>query len=264
MANLEYTLYEINNGAAWITLNRPGKRNALSAALVNELFEHLETAEADSKVRCIVITGNGPAFCSGADLKSPPGLIMDGKKGITYPEVLSRILDNKKPVIAAINGPAAAGGLGLISAADISVTVENATFAFTEVQIGVIPAVISVVCLRKLGSHHGMRLFLTGEKFSGQEAVEYGLVHKAVPEDQFKLTVQSEINAIKRGGPDALAESKRLVHTIPGLSIEEGFKVTAEWSHKMFVSEEGVEGITAFREKREPLWATERQGFAFK
>jgi len=254
MANTESTLYEVRDGAAWITLNRPEKRNALSAGLVNELYEHLEVAEADDAARCIVITGNGTAFCSGADLKSPPGSIVDGKQAVAYPEVLTRIMNNRKPVIAAINGAAFAGGLGLVSAADITITVEDAKFSFSEVHIGVIPAMISVVCLRKLGTHNGMRLFLTGERFTGKEAVVYGMAHKAVPADQLMAAVQEEIEALKRGGPNALAESKKLVQTVPDLSIEEGFKVTAEWSYRMFTSEEGGEGMTAFREKRKPNW----------
>jgi methylglutaconyl-CoA hydratase len=254
MANTESTLYEVRDGAAWITLNRPEKRNALSAGLVNELYEHLEVTEADDAARCIVITGNGTAFCSGADLKSPPGSIVDGKQAVAYPEVLTRIMNNRKPVIAAINGAAFAGGLGLVSAADITITSEDAKFSFSEVHIGVIPAMISVVCLRKLGTHHGMRLFLTGERFTGKEAVVYGMAHKAVPADQLMSAVQEEIEALKLGGPNALAESKKLVQTVPGLSIEEGFKVTAEWSYRMFTSEEGGEGMAAFREKRKPNW----------
>ena len=257
MTDTENTIYDVREGAAWITLNRPDKRNALSAGLVNEMFEHLEAAEADDAVRCIVITGNGPAFCAGADLKSPPGSIVDGKQAVAYPEVLTRILNNRKPVIAAINGAAFAGGLGLVSAADIAISVENAKFSFTEVQIGVIPAIISVVCLRKLGTHHGMRLFLTGERFTAKEAVDYGMVHKSVPEDQFLATVQAEIDAIKLGGPNAIAEAKKLVQTVPGLSIDEGFKTTAEWSYRMFTSDEGAEGMASFREKRKPSWVTD-------
>jgi methylglutaconyl-CoA hydratase len=257
MADTENTLYEARDGAAWITLNRPQNRNALSAGLVNEMHEHLGTAEADDSVRCIVITGNGPAFCAGADLKSPPGSVVDGKQSVPYPDVLTRILESKKPVIAAINGAAFAGGLGLVSASDIVITSEEAKFSFSEVRIGVIPAIISVVCLRKLGTHHGMKLFLTGERFTGKDAVAYGMAHRAVPLEELNAAVQEEIDAIKQGGPNAIAEAKKLVRTVPELSIEEGFKVTAEWSYKLFTSEEGMEGMAAFREKRKPNWVKE-------
>ncbi len=258
MAGTEATLYEIKKCAAWITLNRPERRNALSSTLVNELFEHLAAANADKNVRCIVITGNGKAFCAGADLKNPPGQsVAGGPKAVTYAEALKAILESEKPVIAAVNGAAFAGGLGLIGASDISVTVEDVLFSFSEVRIGVIPAVISVVCLPKLGKHHGMKLFLTGERFTGKQAVEFGFVHRAVPKDQLLDAVQEELDMINLGAPSALVECKKLVKTVPGLSIEEGFAKTDEWSLKMFLSDEGSEGMAAFREKRKPSWVPE-------
>ena len=255
MSTLEATEFEVTNGAAWIRLNRPEARNALSAALVNEVYDHLQTANDDADVRCIVITGNGPAFCAGADLKSPPGQIVDGQaRAIAYPDVLTTIMDSSKPVIAAINGAAFAGGLGLVGAADIVVTVEDVQFSFSEVRIGVIPAVISVVCLPKLGTHHGMKLFLTGERFTGAQAVEMGFAHRAVPAEGLATAVQEEIDAINQGGPIAVQEAKKLVRRVSQLSIEEGFAVTGPWSRSLFESEEGQEGMAAFREKRKPGW----------
>jgi len=255
MSTLEATEFEVTNGAAWIRLNRPEARNALSAALVNEVYDHLQTANDDADVRCIVITGNGPAFCAGADLKSPPGQIVDGQaRAIAYPDVLTSIMDSPKPVIAAINGAAFAGGLGLVGAADIVVTVEDVQFSFSEVRIGVIPAVISVVCLPKLGTHHGMKLFLTGERFTGAQAVEMGFAHRAVPAEALAAAVQEEIDAINQGGPIAVQEAKKLVRRVSQLSIEEGFAVTGPWSRSLFESEEGQEGMAAFREKRKPGW----------
>ncbi len=255
MPATEATLYEVKKGAAWITLNRPENRNALSSVLVSELYSHLLAADEDDKVRSIVITGNGSAFCAGADLKSPPGQTIDGGgRAVPYPEVLTTIMNSDKPVIAAINGAAFAGGLGLVGAADIVITVEDAQFSFSEVRIGVIPAVISVVCLPKLGTHHGMKLFLTGERFTGKQAVELGFAHRAVPADQLALAVQEEIDMINLGGPKAVVECKKLVRRVQQLSIEDGFKETAEWSVRMFKSEEGAEGIAAFREKRKASW----------
>lgn len=253
MATTEATLYEVRNGAAWITLNRPENRNALSSVLVSEMYDHLLAAIEDDAVRSIVITGTDPAFCAGADLKSPPGQIVEGRT-VTYPDVLNTILESSKPVIAAVNGAAFAGGLGLVGAADIVVTREDVQFSFSEVRIGVIPAVISVVCLPKLGTHHGMRLFLTGDRFTGAEAVEMGFAHKAVAKDALMATVQSEIDMINLGGPIAVAECKKLVRRVPELSIEEGFKETGPWSASLFRSDEGAEGMAAFREKRKPNW----------
>jgi methylglutaconyl-CoA hydratase len=258
MTGTQATLYEVKKGAAWITLNRPENRNALSAILVNELYEHLFNANQDPAVRSIVITGTDPAFCAGADLKSPPGQTIDGGgESVPYPDVLMRILDSDKPVIAAVNGAAFAGGLGLVGAADIVITVEDVQFSFSEVRIGVIPAVISVVCLPKLGTHHGMKLFLTGERFTGSQAVDFGLAHRAVPKDQLVSAVQEEIDMINLGGPNAVTECKKLVRRVSELDIAQGFAETGEWSVRMFKSEEGTEGMTAFREKRKPSWVPE-------
>lgn len=258
MSTTEATLYEIKQGAAWITLNRPENRNALSSILVTELYDHLMAANADDTVRSIVITGNGPAFCAGADLKSPPGQLSEGSdRAVPYADVLTAIIDSPKPVIAAINGAAFAGGLGLVGASDIVVSKKNVQFSFSEVRIGVIPAIISVVCLPKLGTHHGMKLFLTGERFDGEQAVAMGLAHRAVDDDDLQSAVQEEIDMINLGGPIAVQECKKLVRRVPQLSLADGFKETAEWSARMFRSDEGSEGMASFREKRKPSWVQE-------
>ena len=249
------TLYELRQGAAWITLNRPDNRNALSATLVNELVAHLDTACADDAVRCIVVTAAGTAFCAGADLKNPPGSVgADGRPAASMADLFQRVQNATKPVIAAVNGAAFAGGLGLIGAADIVVVVEDAALSFSEVRIGVIPAIISVVCLPKLGVHHGMKLMLTGERFSGVRAVEVGLAHRAVPLAQLQTVVQEEISAICLGGPIAVAETKRLVRRMLALPRDQAFTEAAEWSLRMFRSDEAAEGMAAFREKRPPSW----------
>ncbi len=255
MAGTQATLYEIKNGAAWITLNRPENRNALSSVLVTELYDHLLASNANDAVRSIVITGNGPAFCAGADLKSPPGQLSEGSsRAVPYADVLTAILDSPKPVIAAINGAAFAGGLGLVGASDIVISREDVQMSFSEVRIGVIPAIISVVCLPKLGAHHGMKLFLTGERFDGHQAVHMGLAHRAVPADQLHAAVDEEIAMINLGGPIAVQECKKLARRVPTLTTAEAFMETAEWSTRMFRSDEGAEGMASFREKRKPSW----------
>jgi methylglutaconyl-CoA hydratase len=183
--------------------------------------------------------------------------VSGGGRAVAYPEVLTTIQDSGKPVIVAVNGAAFAGGLGLVGAADIVITAEDVQFSFSEVRIGVIPAVISVVCLPKLGTHHGMKLFLTGERFTGKQAVDMGFAHRAVPKDQLVDAVQEEIDMINLGGPNAVIECKKLVRRVPLLSREEGFAETQGWSGRMFQSEEGGEGMAAFREKRKPSWVTE-------
>ncbi len=254
MATTEQTLYDVRNGGAWITLNRPERRNALSPTLIAEVHDHILAANEDDDVRCVVITGAPPAFCAGADLKAKRGQETGGRD-VPYPQLLTQIQDNPKPVIAAVNGPAFAGGLGIVGAVDISITVDDVVFSFSEVRIGVIPAVISVVCLPKLGAHHGMKLFLTGERFTAAQAVDMGFIHRAVPGDQLEAAVQEEIDMIGRGGPIAVEQAKKLVRRVPLLSREDGFAETAPWSAKLFASEEGAEGMAAFREKRKPNWA---------
>ncbi|MEM7253702.1 MAG: enoyl-CoA hydratase-related protein [Pseudomonadota bacterium] len=250
------TIYEVRDGAGWIHLNRPEQRNALSAGLVSELYEHLVAANADDAVRCIVITGNGTAFCAGADLKNPPGSPTAGKRTVDFPTVLSEIWNGPKPVIAAVNGAAFAGGLGLVGAADIVIAAREATMSFSEVRIGVIPAVIAVVCLRKIGPHHGMRLFVTGERFDGARAVELGLAHKAVAGSELQAAVQEEIDAINLGGPIAVQACKKLVRALPDGDLPADFTLAQEWSLRMFKSDEGQEGMAAFREKRRPSWVS--------
>jgi len=251
MSTTEATLYGVQSGAAWITLNRPENRNALSQILVSELDQHLAAAIDDPAVRCVVITGNGPAFCAGADLKNQGG----PRSGPTFPEVLKRIIDSPKPVIAAVNGAAFAGGLGLVGACDIVVAVEDAQFSFSEVRIGVIPAVIAVVCVPKLGTHHATKLFLSGERFTGAQAVGFGLAHRAVAKDKLRAAVQEEIDMICLGAPIAVAEAKKLVRRASENRLaDEALREMEAWSKQMFASADGQEGMAAFREKRKPAW----------
>jgi len=250
----DLTLYEVRQGAAWITLNRPDARNALSAQLVNGLHERLEQAQADGDARCIVLTGAGPAFCAGADLKSPPGSVVGGQRGFGLDQLMAQIQDGTKPVIAAVNGTTFAGGLGLVGACDIVVTAEDAVFSFSEVRLGVVPAMISVVCLPKLGPHQAMKLFLTGERFDGRRAVDLNLAHRAVPRDQLTAAVQEEVDMLALGGPSALTEIKKLVRRLPQLTREQAFTETSALSLRMFTAPEGIEGMMAFREKRPPAW----------
>ena len=250
----EHTLYERRGAAAWITLNRPEKRNALSGTLVREAYEHLGAAGADDRVRCVVLTGAGRAFCSGMDLHSPPGHGAAGERPVPFDALVRAIQESAKPVIAAVNGPAFAGGLGLVGASDIVVSAKGAVFSFSEVRLGLIPAIISVVCVPKLGVHHAMRLFLTGERFDAEAALRYGLVHRVVPAEELDRAVAGEVAAIALGGPRAVAECKKLVHDRAGGIRLADFARMAKWSERMFQSEEGREGMASFLEKRKPRW----------
>jgi methylglutaconyl-CoA hydratase len=254
MVKGEASEYEARNRAAWIRLNRPESRNALSTELLGELSRHLRTAADDPSVRVVVLTGSGSAFCAGADLKSRGASIADGKGENDFVEILKQMREGPKPVICAVNGHAFGGGIGLVAAADIAIAVSGAKFAFSEVRLGVIPAIISVVVLPKLGEHHAMRLFLTGERFSAAEALGYGLLHRVVEDCDLESAVQAEIDAISKGAPNAIAAAKRLVREIPRLATDDAYAIAAERIAKLFGSAEAAEGLSAFVQKRPPSW----------
>jgi methylglutaconyl-CoA hydratase len=252
------TKYERRGAAAWVTLDSPQNRNALSDALVAELGHHLGVAMGDDAVRVVVLTGNGPAFCSGADLKSGGGGVVGPDTGKRNPfvEILMQMFDGPKPVIAAVNGHAFGGGIGLVSAADIAIAVDSARFSFSEVRVGVIPAMISVVVLPKLGVHNTMRLFLTGARFGAAEAAGYGLLHRVVSPADLGAAVQEEIDSIALGGPTAVAEAKRLVRVVARLPMDEAFAYAERKIAALFVSDEAAEGMAAFAAKRAPRWVS--------
>jgi len=248
------TIYEVRGAAAWITLDRPEKRNALSDDLVEGLLDGLRRALDDPAVRVIVLTGNGPAFCAGADLKS--GGVSGGDGGETpFVTVLKTIWNSPKPVIGRINGHAFGGGVGLTAACDLTVAAEGAQFSFSEVRIGVIPAMISVVVIPKLGLQQSMWLFLTGERFDAARAVQLGLIHRVVPAAELDEAVEAIAQMVHLGGPNAIREAKQLVRRIPAMPMDEAFRYTSEKIAELFASPEAAEGMAAFVEKRKPSWA---------
>jgi len=249
---------EVANGVGTITLDSPHNRNALSRQLTSELWGHLQAALADDAVRVVVLTGSGTVFCSGADLKEQresnvAGNTQAGPVGL--PQILTAMWESPKPVIGRINGAARAGGLGLVAACDVAVAVNTTTFALSEVRIGVIPAVISVVLLPKLGLAKAMELFIGGEPFSAAEAVAFGLINAAAPADGLDSAVQRYVDMIRKGAPNAVAGAKRLVRDVPGMPMAQAFEEMAKLSARYFASEEAREGMTAFAEKRPPKWA---------
>ena len=248
---------DIAGGVATVTLDSPANRNALSRALMAGLQASLDAALAADRARLIVLTGAGPVFCSGADLKEQRGVNEAGQGagagGLV--SILKRIWHSPKPVIARVGGPARAGGIGLVAACDIAVAVDSATFAFSEVRLGLIPAIISVVLVPKLGVTKAMELFLTGDTFDASEAARIGLLNAAVPADQLDATVGRYAGSLLKGSPAALAGCKRLVREVPGMDLDAAFALTSELSAQYFASEEAREGMSAFVEKRPPRWA---------
>jgi len=246
---------DIADGVATVTLDSPGNRNALSAALIDALIAAVEAAGTDDRVRVVVLSHTGPAFCSGADLRETAAAFAAGdvpaaRMGLA----LAAIWESPKPVVARVGGPARAGGLGLIAAADIAVCAAEATFAFSEVRLGVIPAVISATVLPRLAPRAANELFLSGETFDGGRAAEIGLVTAAVPAAELDATVARYVAALRRGAPRALAEAKALLHRRTARPLREEMAELTELSVGFFTSEEGREGVRSFLDKRDPAW----------
>ncbi|MDG6102095.1 enoyl-CoA hydratase/isomerase family protein [Dactylosporangium aurantiacum] len=242
-------------GVATVTLDSPTNRNALSTALIEELLAALAAADADVSVRVVVLTHTGPVFCSGADLKETAAAFGSGRPPINrLGEVLTAIWESPKPVVARLTGPARAGGLGLVAAADIAVCSLDATFAFSEVRIGVIPAVISATVLPRLSPRAAAELFLTGDVFDGARAREIGLVTAAVPADEVDAAVASFVASLVRGAPGALRGTKELLRRRKADTFSDELAAMTELSVSYFGSAEGIEGIMSFRDKRRPNW----------
>src|SRR5699024_8509423 len=246
--------YTSSAGVATITLDSPHNRNALSSQLRRELIASLTTAQQDASVRVIVLQHTGPVFCAGMDLKESRGSDSTDQGVNEFAAILEQLWNSAKPVVAKLAGPARAGGVGMVAAADIAVAAHEATFAFTEVRIGVIPAIISVTVLPRLSARAAHELFLTGEKFDAARAAEIGLINSAVSADDLDGEVDRFVDALGRGGPKALAATKELLREQPHDSVSAAFAAMTERSAEFFASEEGQEGMTAFAEKRSPNW----------
>ncbi|WP_019819296.1 enoyl-CoA hydratase-related protein [Saccharomonospora saliphila] len=250
----ELVHHTVASGVATVTLDSPHNRNALSARLRAELSAALDSAVADDTVRVIVLDHTGPVFCAGMDLKEARGSGAREQGVNDFPEILRRLWTSPKPVVAKAAGPARAGGIGILAAADLAVAVETATFAFSEVRIGVVPAVISVPVLPRLQARAAHELMLTGDTFDARRAAEIGLLTAAVPEDELDAAVASYVDSLVRGAPTALAATKELLQGESARALPETFEAMQALSARFFAGSEGQEGIAAFAEKRTPNW----------
>ena len=249
-------------------MDQPHNRNALTAALRDGLGDGLARAGADPDVRAVILTHTGPAFCAGADISDGGGGVAGSDRqaegGATsaapasprfgLADILAAIQDSPKPVVARISGHCFGGGVGLAAACDVSIAADEARFGFTEVRIGVVPAIVSVVCLPKLRRADALELFLTGERIPATRAAAVGLITAAVPASDLEAAVDTVVGQILAGGPTALATAKRLVFEVPAMGRTEGFEWTTRLSESVFASAEAAEGMAAFREKRQPAW----------
>jgi len=242
---------EVARGVATLTLDSPGNRNALSRAMRAQLRTALTDALADDAVRVVVLDHTGRVFCSGMDLSEAAGSSSDDQGVREFPELLEIVWSSPKPVVAVVRGPARAGGVGLAAACDVVVAGDSATFAFSEVRLGLVPAVISAVVLPRMVPHVAHRLMLTGQVFDASVAVAGGLVDVTVPDADVDGEVRAQLVHLTAGSPAALAETKRLLRARQGALA---FDDLLDLSARFFAGEEGQEGIAAFREKRPARW----------
>jgi len=246
---------DVADEIATITLDSQHNRNALSRQLLTELHHALDDAES-AEVRAVVLTHAGPAFCAGADLKERSGQGSTPSDSGPFVQILERLMDTPRPTIAAVKGAVRAGGIGLMASCDLVVVDAATTFALTEVRIGVAPAIISVPILRRVAPSRIAAAMLTGEQFDATEARSIGLVtHVADDVDNVDETVAELVRGIRAGAPRAVAETKRLLHTVATMERPAAFEAMAALSNEMFNSDDAAEGMAAFVEKRRPRWA---------
>lgn len=247
-------------GIARLTLNRAERRNALDAALLAALHEAVGRHALAPRTRVIVIAAAGSAFCAGADLREmiergrgdPASNREDAERLAT---LLLAIRECPKPVVALVQGPAFGGGVGLAAACDVALASDVAKFRLPEVQLGIVPAVISPYVVEAIGARHARRLFLSGETVDAAWACELGLVHEVVPAASLEARGVELASAVAQGGPDALAACKRLIASVAGVRPDAALAAsTARLLAELRAGPEAQEGLAAALEKRTPAW----------
>jgi methylglutaconyl-CoA hydratase len=243
-----------------IVLNRPEVRNAFNGEVVAELSDWADSAKQDHSLRVVVLAGNGSMFCAGADVAWMSRTIQYTRdQNISEATSLSGMfaaLDTLPfPLIGRIHGAALGGGAGLAAVCDVVVADERASFGFTEVKLGIVPAVISPFVLAKIGRSAARDLFLSGARFSAARAREIGLVHAVVPAADLDRAVAAYVTEFLSAGPAAAATAKALIAQVWASSIQDAMALTADAIATCRVSAEGQEGLRAFLEKRRPSWS---------
>ncbi|HRK37112.1 MAG TPA: enoyl-CoA hydratase/isomerase family protein [Burkholderiaceae bacterium] len=245
---------------ARITLNRPDVRNAFNDEVIAELTQAFTQVGQDPQVRAVVLAADGPAFCAGADLNwmrrmadytRAENLADAG----ALAEMLRTIHSCLKPTIARVQGDVFAGGVGLVAACDMAVSVDTATYCLSEVKLGLIPATISPYVIRAMGARAAQRYFLTAERFSAAEAHRIGMVHEVVSADQLDAKVAELTQALVSASPNAVRSCKMLVNEVAGRDIDAALIAkTVEGIADIRASAEGKEGVQSFLQKRKPSW----------
>jgi methylglutaconyl-CoA hydratase len=249
----------LDGPVAHVVLDRPDARNAFDGPMVRELRDAVAAASARDDVRILVLAGRGAVFCAGADLewmKEVAGFTREKNlaeaRGLF--ELFQTIDRSPKAVVACIQGAALGGGAGLAAVADIVVAEEGAQFGFTEVRLGLVPAVISPYVVRKIGVSAARELFLTGERFTAARAAAIGLVHRVVRLDEIDAAVDERVRELLHAAPGAVAAAKDLVRSVSGHPVDGVRELVCRRIAERRASDEGREGLSAFLEKRDPGW----------
>jgi methylglutaconyl-CoA hydratase len=257
----QYTTIKLHRDGniARVSFSRPEVHNAFNSTMIFELLDAFTGLKDERDLRIVVLTGEGKSYCAGADLNW-----MRKVKDFTYEEnlreslaladMLYAIYSFPKPTIGRINGAAIGGGTGLVAVTDIAIAAESAVFSFSEVKIGVVPACISPYVIKRVGEGKAREFFLTGERLTAQRAGQAGLVNRVVPDDQLNAEVDGMIKQLLSSGPSALGVCKELLQRVPGQSVDEYKKYTAEVIAQLRLADEAQEGMDAFLNKRKPNW----------
>ncbi len=252
-----------NRGVVTVTLNRAEIHNAFNDELIAALTQTFHQLSDEVTVRVVVLTGNGRSFCAGADLNWMKKMvnysfeenIADSRKLAGLFHAINRC---KKPVIARVQGAALGGGVGLVAACDYVVAVERAKFGFTEVRLGIIPAVISPFVIEKIGVGNARAFFLSGMRFSAGKAEKMGLVHEVVTDEkELDIAIEQQIQEYLIAAPNAVSEAKELIRQVVDRGSKECHEYTYQQIAKLRISTEGQEGMNALLEKRKPNWIKE-------
>jgi methylglutaconyl-CoA hydratase len=249
-------------GIGRIVLARPEKKNAFDGAMLSEIARLLDTWAEDPQCRVIVLEAEGETFCAGADLAwmasfGSAGRDANLQSARELGSVFHKLARSPKPTVAQIQGAARGGGVGLAAAVDIAVASEAASFALTEVRLGLVPGVISPFVVERVGPSQARGLFMTGETIDSARALRIGLVHQVVAAEQLALQVDQVARQLVLGGPQALQACKQLVDLVAYQPFEQVAEQTAGLIAERRTSAEAQEGMNAFLQKRRPMWVPE-------
>jgi methylglutaconyl-CoA hydratase len=259
MMNYKTLVCAQKNDIAFVMLNRPDVHNALNDVLMKELTGCFKKLSTDSSVTAIVLTGNGKSFCAGADLAWMKRMVKYSKEENRRDsrfllDMYEMIYSCPKPVIGRVNGVAFGGGIGLLAVCDVTISMPEVNFGFSEVKLGIIPAVISTFVAPRMTPAAMRRLFITGERFDGVIAHDVGLIDVLVPPDRFDAAVDSCVEQVRSSGPVAVKEVKQLMKALGEMDVKKYKAFTVETIAKLRVSKEGQEGMNAFFGKRKSNW----------